>query len=82
MFLGALFLSRPLPTNESCSAGFWLSALGFFASFAPMFAKAWRIYAIFFRSSMTVVKISDKRLALKVALAFVMDMVIVLCESA
>jgi len=33
--------ARPSPTDASCQAAFWLTDLGWFFTFGPLFAKAW-----------------------------------------
>lgn len=43
-------------------------------TFRPLFGKTWRIYKIFMRSQMTVVKITDLGLALRIAVVWVVDL--------
>jgi hypothetical protein len=38
--------------------------MGFFLTFAPLFAKCWRIYKIFMRKEMTVIRITVSTLLL------------------
>ena len=40
----------------------WLGSLGFTLTFAPLFMKTWRIYRIFDRKALNVVKISNRKL--------------------
>src|SRR4051794_14999555 len=102
MFISGYFFSRPDPSDEICGAAFWYSLswfrglyhvvyrtsmFGFSITFAPLFAKAWRIYKvpkrittkfavqIFMRTKMTVVKISDFNLAGRVAAYLLLELV-------
>jgi phosphate transport system substrate-binding protein len=75
MFIGALFLvSNPTLTN--CRAVAWFLDLGFTLTFVPLFAKAWRIYRIFARKKLGVIKISDLRLAMMVGSFMFIEVVI------
>ena len=65
-FLGSLLLSLP-PSAASCSAVAWAVSLGFMLTFAPLFAKAYRVYRIYGGTKLTVVKISNRRLAVLIA---------------
>jgi hypothetical protein len=49
------------PSVSSCSAIVWLGCLGFTLTFSPLFLKTWRIYKIFDRKALHVVKISNKK---------------------
>ena len=61
LYLTVLVLLRPA-TAAVCSALQWLSVLGLCLTFAPLFAKAYRIYSIFGRKRLAVVKMSNGRL--------------------
>jgi len=52
----------PSPTDSVCSAVNWLTQLGFTLLFGPPFMKALRIYRIFGRRKLKVVKISNVKL--------------------
>ena len=49
-------------TVASCTTFSWLVNIGLMLTFAPLFAKTWRIYRIFGRKKLSVVVISNKRL--------------------
>ena len=49
-------------TTVSCSTFSWLLNFGLLLSFAPLFAKTWRIYRIFGRKKLSVVAISNRKL--------------------
>ena len=65
------------PTSQSCVAFSWLIQLGFTVTFAPLFAKAYRIYRIFGRRKLQVVKISNRKLLLAVAAGILADVIFV-----
>lgn len=65
LFISGGLLARDAPTNSTCSSGWWMLNVGFFMAFGPLFAKTWRIYKIFLRKEMTVVKITDASLMLR-----------------
>ncbi len=60
LFAGSLALVST-PSTSSCAAVMWLGSLGFTLTFAPLFMKTWRIYRIFDRKQLHVVKISNKK---------------------
>ena len=61
MFIATLFwVSQATITN--CNAFSWCLNLGFTLTFAPLFAKTWRIYRIFGRRKLSVIKISNRKL--------------------
>ena len=80
-FLGLLHLcgaiiSLTVPqTNAACSAFTWCIQLGFTLVFAPLFAKAYRIYRIFGRRKLKVVKLTNRKLLAAVAATFAVDVV-------
>ena len=63
-------------TLASCGAVAWLWSVGFSLTFAPLFAKTWRIYRIFGRKKLSVVKISNRRLATLVYAILLLDIVL------
>ena len=76
LFLSGIFFSYANPTDESCGAAFWLLDLGFYLTFAPLFAKSWRIYKIFMRTQMSVLKITDAMLLGRLGAGLVLELVL------
>ena len=75
LFLAAVVLV--LPTSDStCNAVSWLWNVGFTLSLGPLFAKTWRIYQIFGRKKLSVVRISNKKLSVMVAGQLLVDIVL------
>lgn len=64
------------PTKESCAATAWLLNCGVMITFAPLFAKTFRIYKIFGGRKLNVVKISSTKLLLMCAAIFVIEFMI------
>lgn len=62
MFIAVFFLVSEA-TVPHCNALSWFLNLGFMMTFAPLFAKTWRIYRIFGRKKLSVIKISNRKLA-------------------
>ena len=62
---GYLLVSTVTPAT--CTAFSWLVNFGLMLTFAPLFAKTWRIYRIFGRKKLSVVVISNRRLLVLVA---------------
>jgi hypothetical protein len=62
LFLCALVIVQAPPTPGSCSAFAWLLDLGLELTFVPLFLKMYRIYKIFNRKQLKVVKIGDRKL--------------------
>jgi hypothetical protein len=56
LFISGALLARDEPTNATCAGGWWILNIGFYMTFGPLFAKSWRIYKIFMRKEMTVVR--------------------------
>jgi heme/copper-type cytochrome/quinol oxidase subunit 4 len=75
LFVSGASLSVATPTNATCRSGWWTLNMGFFLTFAPLFAKCWRIYKIFMRKEMTVIRITDSKLALRLIVAFSCELV-------
>ncbi len=63
MFLACMILVQTPPTESACSAFAWLINLGLEMTFVPLFLKMYRIYRIFSRKKLKVVKITDTRLS-------------------
>ena len=66
LLLSAVMLVLP-PTGAACNSAMWWLDIGFTLTFAPLFAKTWRIYRIFGRKKLSVVKISNRKLGAGVA---------------
>ena len=75
LLVGTSLMVQPA-TFSTCSALGWLWSFGFSLTFAPLFAKTWRIYRIFGRKKLSVVKISNKRLAMMVYAILLLDLVL------
>ena len=76
LLFGAILALVLTPTASSCAAFSWLIQLGFTVTFAPLFAKAYRIYRIFGRRKLSVVKISNRRLLAAVILTILADVIL------
>ena len=72
MFVSALMLSLP-PSTVSCAGLSWCFHLGFQLAFAPLLAKTYRVYRIYGGQKLSVVKLSNSRLALIVAALLTME---------
>jgi len=77
MFAGAVALVANV-TTFSCGILSWLINLGIMVTFAPIFAKTWRIYRIFGRRKLSVVKISNRKLMLIIGGLLTMEIVIMI----
>ena len=75
VFSGIIFLVLP-PTSFSCSAFNWCVQLGFTLLLSPILAKAWRIWQIFGRRKLHVVKLSNRKLLIGILAFTVCDLVI------
>jgi hypothetical protein len=73
--VGAL-LTRNDPSDTSCAGGWWLVNIGFFLTFGPLFAKCWRIYKIFMRKEMTVVKLTDLNLFARLGVMLAIELIL------
>jgi hypothetical protein len=76
LFISASLLTKGEPTDTSCTSGWWLANIGFYMTFGPLFAKSWRIYKIFMRKEMTVVKLSDMNLMFRLAIGLILELVL------
>jgi hypothetical protein len=74
--ISAILLALDKATVASCGAFIWLSALGFSATFAPLFIKTWRIWKIFERKHLRVVKITNRKLFGMLAAIFATDIIL------
>ena len=63
LFVSGFLLVAPVSTAV-CSGFSWLLNVGLVVTFAPLFAKTWRIYRIFGRKKLSVVAISNRKLLL------------------
>ena len=77
LFIAAIILVLP-PAEHTCKALNWLWNLGFDLTFAPLFAKTWRIYQIFGRKKLSIIKITNTKLALLVAAQLAVDFVLLI----
>ena len=75
VFTAILFLVTP-PTSFSCSALDWCIQLGATLVLSPILAKAWRIWQIFGRRKLHVVRLSNRKLLLAIAAATACDLII------
>jgi heme/copper-type cytochrome/quinol oxidase subunit 4 len=75
LFISGTFLMHASPTDVSCGAGWWLANLGFTLTFGPLFVKCWRIYKIFMRKEMTVVRLTDANLFIRLSIALAIEIV-------
>jgi hypothetical protein len=75
MFLSGMLFSIGEPTDSICGGAFWLLDLGFYFAFAPLFAKSWRIYKIFMRTQMSVLKITDMMLFVRLLAVLLVEIV-------
>jgi ABC-type phosphate transport system substrate-binding protein len=73
--------SAPAVDDAHCGAFMWLASLGFSLVFVPFFAKTWRIYLIFSRNKLQVVKISNRKLMAFVGAVFVAELILMLAWS-
>ena len=75
LLFAAILALVTTPSSSSCLAFSWLIQLGFTVTFAPLFAKAYRIYRIFGRRKLSVVKISNRKLFLAVTATILIDVI-------
>ena len=75
LLAGTYVMVQP-PTYATCTTMAWLWSLGFSLTFSPLFAKTWRIYRIFGRKKLSVVKISNRKLAVMVGAILTLDLVL------
>jgi heme/copper-type cytochrome/quinol oxidase subunit 4 len=75
MFISGSLLTHNDPTDTSCNSGWWLLNIGFHMTFGPLFAKCWRIYKIFMRKEMTVIRLTDANLFARLAILIAAELV-------
>ena len=73
--------SAPTVDSTHCGSFMWLASIGFSLVFVPFFAKTWRIYLIFSRQKLQVVKMSNKRLMIIVCAFFLAELIVMLAWS-
>ena len=76
LLAAAIPFVQPSASELSCSFALWAAVLGFTLTFAPLFLKMWRIWCIFERKQLTVVRITDRSLLAVVALLVAADLVV------
>ena len=81
LFGGAVSLVAPV-SDISCGAVSWLINLGIMVTFAPLFAKTWRIYRIFGRRKLSVVKISNRKLLAMTGALLTIEIIIMIIWQA
>ena len=65
-----------------CGAFMWLASFGFSLVFVPFFAKTYRIYLIFSRQKLQVVKLSNQRLFALVGSFFAAELIVMIVWTA
>ena len=70
------FLLVSTASAAMCSGVSWLVMAGLQFTFAPLFAKTWRIYRIFGRKKLSVVQISNKKLMVIVLSILAIDAIL------
>ena len=75
MFGSIIALVSPV-TASSCAAFNWLLNCGVMCTFGPLFAKTWRIYRIFGRRKLSVIKISNRKLLAIVSALFAVELIL------
>jgi hypothetical protein len=64
------------PSNEDCAASAWLLTVGFSAIYSSLFIKTFRIWRIFGRKQLQVLKMRDQDLLLAVGAFILIDVII------
>jgi hypothetical protein len=77
MFGSIIALVSPV-TAASCDAFNWLLNCGVMCTFGPLFAKTWRIYRIFGRRKLSVIKISNRKLLAIVGVLFMVELILMI----
>ena len=72
MYVSVLLLVLT-PSAATCSGLGWMGQIGYTLTFAPLLAKAYRIYRIFGRKRLRVIRITDRHLLLFVAAMLTVD---------
>lgn len=81
LYVAPMFLVAT-PSLANCSAMLWLANLGFTITFAPLFAKTWRIYRIFGMRKLSITKISNRQLAAIVGAIVGIDVILMIIWQA
>jgi phosphate transport system substrate-binding protein len=76
LMLISVFFWVSKATMANCNAFSWCINLGFMLTFAPLFAKTWRIYRIFGRKKLSVIKINNRKLASMIFVFIVIEIII------
>ena len=75
MFASIFFLVSDV-NSANCAAFDWFLNVGFTMTFAPLLAKTWRIYRIFGRKKLSVVKVTNRKLGVIVATIITCELII------
>jgi hypothetical protein len=69
------------PTSDaSCTASTWLGHFAFCLMFGSLFAKTWRISAIFLNKKLSTLVLTDRQLLLRLSLLFLLELTLRLVE--
>jgi hypothetical protein len=74
--LCAPFLFANKPTDGICAARLWLLSIGFTLSYGVLFAKSWRINAIFLNKNLKRLVISDLDLFYRLLALLIVDVIL------
>lgn len=75
-FMALIAWVSPSVSSNSCGAFAWFSQLGFTLTFGPLFAKTYRIYRIFNKKHLKIVKITNAHLSLLVCALVLYDILL------
>lgn len=75
LFISMILLVRP-PSHATCASLAWTVDIGLFLTFAPIVARLYRIYKIFARSKLKVVRMSNNKLAAYMIAIAAVDVII------
>ena len=75
LYLSAIILVQS-PTLGSCSTFAWFCTFGLQLTFVPLFMKMYRIYKIFSRKQLKIVKLTDLRLLSYMGVLLLFDIVV------
>lgn len=82
MMFGAIIALIQPATESSCSALAWMFSVGLMVTFAPLFAKAYRVWKIFGGKKLSVVKISNHKLMVIVLALFAVEAILMIVWQA
>jgi ABC-type phosphate transport system substrate-binding protein len=74
ILFGAVIALVSNVSSMSCSALSWMVNLGIAVTFVPLFARQWRIYKIFSKRKLSVIKISNRKLMLFVVVCWLVEL--------